>query len=316
MDKPKTTPKDFFLWLGAIVTFYWSVVAGILLIFDYINYSFPNPLAYLPSNPYQSGISYEMASVIVLLPLSLLLFWLIHRDATRDPSKNEIWVQRWGLLLTLFIAGAAIAGDLITLLTTFLNGKEITLAFSLKIIVVLLIAADVFLHFSAELRGYWDKFPVRRRVVTIGVAVAALAVIIAGFFIVGTPGQARAARFDMQKVSDLQSIQYQIVNYWQAKQHLPNALADLNNPISGFTVPTDPQTGAPYEYAVKWARGFELCATFNAPDRAGQNRYAVPALPTPAGDKPNTVHENWQHGAGRVCFDRSIDPELYPPLKR
>ena len=59
MDKPKTTPKDFFLWAGAIITFYWSVIAFILLTFDYINYTFPNALSYYPADPYQSGISYE-----------------------------------------------------------------------------------------------------------------------------------------------------------------------------------------------------------------------------------------------------------------
>src|SRR3990167_7982518 len=132
MEKPKTTAKDFFLWAGAMVAFYWSVIAYTFLVFDYINYVYPNVLAYYPADPYQSGISFEMASVIVLLPIYLLLMWLIHRDAARDPSRGEIWVRRWALILTLFVAGIAMAADLITLLTTFLSGEALTLAFMLK----------------------------------------------------------------------------------------------------------------------------------------------------------------------------------------
>src|SRR3989344_4460583 len=203
MDKPKITAKDFFLWAGAMVAFYWSVIAYIFLVFEYINYSFPNALAYYPADPYQSGISYQMASIIVLLPLYMFLMHLIRADIARDVSRNEIWVRRWALILTLFVAGIAIAVDLITLLTTFLNGEELTTAFLLKVLVILLVAAGVFMHFSADLKGYWERFPARRRSVGYGVAVLALVTIIAGFFIVGTPAEARLARFDAQKVSNL-----------------------------------------------------------------------------------------------------------------
>jgi len=26
--------------------------------------------------------------------------------------------------------------------------------------------------------------------------------------------------------------------------------------------------------------------------------------------------DNWQHSASRVCFERTIDKELYPPLNK
>ena len=194
MEKPKTTPKDFFLWAGVMVSFYWSVIATIFLIFNYIDYVFPNALAYIPADPYQSGISSEIASIIILLPLYMFLMRLIRGDAVRDPSRNEIWVRRWALILTLFVAGAAIVVDLITLLTTFLNGEALTVAFLLKVAIILLVASGVFMHFIADLRGYWDKFPLRKRAVSIGVAILAVVVIGSGFFIVGTPAQARLAK--------------------------------------------------------------------------------------------------------------------------
>lgn len=295
MDKPKITVKDFFLWAGAMVAFYWSVIAFIFLLFNYIDYAFPNVLGYYPADPYQSGISYEMASIIILLPLYMFLARLIRRDTTRDPSRREIWIRRWALILTLFVAGAAIAGDLIALLTAFLSGEELTTAFLLKVLVILFVATGVFMHFIADLNGYWGTFPLRRRYVGIGTAVLAAVAIISGFFIVGTPAQARLARIDAEKVSDLQNIQSQVTNYYQAKQKLPAALDDINTSLSYGPLPVDRQTGKSYEYQMLGALSFKLCATFNAESRAAQ--------------------DNWQHESGQICFDRTIDPSFYPPLK-
>lgn len=304
------------MWAGAIITFYWSVIAFILLTFDYINYTFPNALSYYPADPYQSGISYEMASIIVLLPLYMLLMWLIHKDVTRDPSRNEIWVRRWALILTLFVAGIAMAVDLITLLTTFLNGEALTAAFLLKVLIIFLVAAGVFMHFIADLKGYWDAFPGRRNMVRIVVAVLAAATIIAGFFIVGTPAQARLARFDAQKVNDLQNIQSQVISYYQAKQKLPVAITDLNNSLNYGPVPVDPETLAPYVYQATGTLSFKLCAVFNATSRGNQSPLETQAVaPTQVGVKSEIRQDNWQHGAGQVCFDRTIDPSFYPPLK-
>ncbi len=326
MGKPKTTPKDFFLWAGATVAFYWSVIAFIFLIFDYINYTFPNALTYYPADPYQSGISYEMASIIVLLPLYMWLMKIIRADMSRDTSRKEIWVRRWALILTLFVAGVAIVVDLITLLTTFLNGEELTTAFLLKVLVIFLVAVGVFMHFIADLRGYWDMFPLRKRAVGIGVAILAVGAIIAGFFIVGTPAQARLARFDAQKVSDLQNIQSQITYYWQAKQKLPAVITDLNNSLSYGPLPVDMQTGESYVYQTTGALSFKLCATFNAQSRGNQNTYSetravMPEAPMPAQEKTalsvkGMMQDNWQHGSGQVCFDRTIDPSFYPPLTK
>lgn len=315
MEKPKTTPKDFFLWAGVIITFYWSVIATILLIFNYIDYTFPNALAYLPANPYDSGISNEMASIIVLLPLYMLLTRLIRKNTVIDPSRNEIWVRRWAILLTLFVAGVAIAADLITLLTTFLSGEELTTAFLLKVLVILFVAAGVFMHFIADLKGYWDMFPLRKRAVSIGVAVLAIVIIVAGFFIVGTPAEARLARFDAQKVTDLQNIQYRITSYWQAKQKLPATIDDLADAIQYGPLPVDPQTNSSYEYQTTAVLSFKLCATFNTESRGTQNIETMErSIPVPAGGKISPL-DNWQHGAGNVCFDRTIDPSFYPPLK-
>lgn len=308
MEHTKATPKDFFMWAGAMVALYGSVISFLGLLFDYINYAFPNALTYYYGNPYQGSVAYEMASLIVLAPLCLILMRLIRRDIARDASRANVWVRRWALFLTLFVAGATIAIDLIVLITSFLSGESLTMAFLLKVLVVLLVAGAGFLHFMADLRGYWTKNP--RYALSVTWAVAALVVIsiVAGFFIIGTPGQARQQRLDDQRVSDLMNIQWQVVSYWQQKQKLPASISDLEDPISGYNNPRDPETGEPYAYRPGEGMSFSLCATFSGSGNAnGGQGPSMPRQPYGA------LEGDWKHGAGETCFERTIDPERYPP---
>lgn len=305
------TPKDFFLWAAAMITLYASVFAFLALVFDYINYAFPDPLEYFPVDPYSGGVSYEMASLIVLFPIFLVTMRMIHRDIERDATRREIWVRRWALYLTLFVAGATIAGDLITLVMYFFNG-EISMRFILKIVLVFLVAGAGFLHFLADLGNYWERNPSRARMVGWAAGVLALLTVVAGFFVIGTPWQARQYRLDEQRVSDLQSIQAQIVNFWQAKEKLPASLGALNDQISGYTVPVDPASGAAYTYKPGEGLSFQLCAIFDAESQEYGDQKALVAPTGPYGSTP----ENWKHGAGEQCFERTIDPQLYPPFSK
>ena len=308
MDKPRVTPKDFFLWAGAMIALYGSVISFITLLFQYINYAYPDPLTYYV-DPYSGSIRFAMASLIVLMPVTIALMRFIRNDIVRDAMKSELWVRRWALVLTVFVAGSTVVGDLIALVNTFLGG-DLTTRFILKVLVVLLVAGGVFLHFLADLRGYWNTNPSRAK--SVGLAAGALVIIaiISGFFIMGTPGQVRLMRFDGQKVSDLQNIQWQIVNFWQQKETLPKTLADLEDPIGGFIPPVDPQTGESYGYTATGKLSFDLCAVFNAESRDGSS---VEKMPVRA---YGSIEENWQHDAGEVCFDRTIDPDRYPPYNK
>lgn len=310
MNTPKVTPKDFFLWAGAMVAIYSSVFAFIALLFQYIDYAYPDPLRNFGMDPFSGGIRFAMATLIVMVPVAVLIMRLIRSDIAEQPLKADLWIRRWILVLTVFLAGLAVVADLITLINYFLGG-DITMRFVLKVLVLLLVAGAVFLHFLADFRGYWTQNPGRARLVGYAAGVVVLAAIVAGFFIMGSPSQVRLYRFDSQKVSDLQSIQWQIVNYWQQKESLPNSLDELQDPISGWITPKDPQTGASYTYRRNSPLDFTLCATFNAESQTGNPSMARPFYPGESG-----MNDNWQHGAGEVCFDRSIDPQRYPPYSK
>lgn len=311
MNTHKVTPKDFFLWAGAMVAFYVSMFSFITLLFQYINNAYPDVVSdgyYV--DPYSGAIRFAIASLIVLFPLFLILMRIIRNDIAKHAEKKDLWVRRWALFLTVFIAGAAVAIDLITLINSFLGG-EITTRFVLKVAVILLVAGGTFLHFMADVWGYWLLFPKKARTVGWGAAVVVVLTVVAGFFIMGSPADIRNKKQDDQRLQDLQNIQYQIVNYWQQKEALPATLADLHDPLSGNIIPVDPETGASYSYTRVSPLDFTICATF---ERAGSDPYAAKSMPIdPAAT--GTI-ENWSHEAGQQCFERSIDPQRYPPFNK
>lgn len=312
MHMHKVTPKDFFLWAGAMIALYVSVGSFLTLFFNYIDAAFPDKvLMYM--DPYSGAVRFAIASLIVLFPLYVLLMTLIRRDIARDEEKRSLWVRRWALVMTVFVAGAALAIDLITLINTYLNG-EITERFALKVVIVFLVAGGGFLHFLAEMWGYWDENPKRLRSVALIVSVLIVATIAAGLAIFGSPQTVREYRFDDQKVSDLQLVQSQVVNYWQSHRELPRDLSVLNDALGGFTVPVDPESGESYAYATTSALSFKLCAHFNLESSPNSASLASLAVNVPVTAPYDITESSWYHEAGDQCFFRTIDPARYPAL--
>lgn len=139
-----------------------------------------------------------------------------------------------------------------------------------------------------------------------GVISIVAASIIAGFFLAGSPFERRIRRFDERRVSDLQFLQEEIIAYWTNKERLPENLALLKDDIRGITIPKDPETGVEYEYHILGETKFALCASFKRPSALlNGNQKPVSA--------PYYEGENWEHREGRVCFERTIDPDIYRP---
>ncbi|MBI2033857.1 MAG: hypothetical protein HYT13_02035 [Candidatus Liptonbacteria bacterium] len=147
----------------------------------------------------------------------------------------------------------------------------------------------------------------------IGIVVIA---VVAGFFVVGSPKDERARRFDGERVGNLQYIQSQVIEYWQNKSKLPQNLTALNDSTRNVVIPTDPETGKEYGYEIKGPLQFALCATFaTVTNIVEQERLAKPIPTGPYG--PILGGDVWSHDVGRVCFDRTIDKDFFskrPPV--
>jgi hypothetical protein len=303
----KITAKDFFLHLGAIVTFYASVIALITLLFEVINFAYPKV-----TNAYQyyfPSISFQVATLIVAFPLFLFISWLLQKTYVSDPSLREVPIRKWLSYITLFITGGVVAGDLVTVIYMFLDGQELTSGFLLKVLTLLVIAGGIFMYYLREIRN--QITPSERNIWRIVAVIIIVASIILGFMVIGSPASQRNRRMDNQRVVDLQNLQWQVVSYWQRKEALPTNLSEVADPLSGFVLPTDPQSKASYEYRKTGNLSFELCATFALVSKATQPGYYEQSMAYPIG----RGMENWSHEAGRQCFTRTIDPELYPVIK-
>ncbi len=304
---PRSTAKDVFSHLFAIVTLYVSVVSFIILGFQYIDVTFPDALSFYYTGALDA-IRGGMASLIVMWPAFIAISWFMHKDAKADAEKREISIRKWLLYLTLFVTAITIVVDLITLVNYFLNG-EISTRFILKVLVVLATAVVVFAYYLWDLRTESIAKSVVPKKTAIATSIVVVLTIVLGFLLVGSPAQQRKVRFDEQRVQDLSTIQGEITRYYSTKQALPSALSDLTDSISGFVAPVDPTTNAAFEYSVLSPLQFQLCATFEADSVGNQTDWTRPyGVYSP-------YNENWMHDAGRQCFSRTIDPTMYPPAK-
>ncbi len=300
MSSRSSTAQDVFTHLLSIAMLYATVVSTLMMLFQLIDQAFPDPLIYIMGADLET-IRGAAAAIFIAFPVYLLTSWVLQRGIKTFPEKADLWVRRWLLSLTLFLAAVTIIVDLIVVIHSFLNG-DLTARFILKVIAVLLVATAVFGY------EFWDlkrKEFVTARIPRLAAWISAaviLVILAAGLLVAGSPFHQRLVRFDDQRVSDLQSIQNSIVDYWTNKQVLPPALGDLQNDISGFVAPTDPETHVSYKYEVSSPHAFKLCASFETTN-SGSNLNTPRAI--------GGIEDTWQHGTGEVCFSRKIDPAFY-----
>lgn len=324
----KLSPQFFFLAIGSLVTLIASVSAFLNLVFSALDHVFPDVL----TASYQYGyVSYSydamrsaLAILIIVFPVYLLLNRLWSRTIAKGMSHWDEVIRKWIIYLILFLASVTVIVDLVTLVRYFVSG-EITIRFVLKVLVVLVTALIVGWYYVRRLKTQastgFDTLLLAKSVVLV------LAAIVWSFTVMGGPGSQRDLRLDQRRIEDLQSIQWQVINYWQQKEKLPLSLEEFKNPVSNYMVPQDPEfeKGAVYEYRKISDKTFELCATFTAPIPKGwvENSksgfggvmpvrdIAVSSVPYPGG-----MNDSWDHQVGRTCFERTIDPDLYPPYPK
>ncbi len=313
LTKPKITAKDFFLHIGVIVALYVFAISFLSFMFDIINYAFPDRQAFY-GDPYSSSMRFALSTLMVSFPILILLLKVLYKDLFNNKEKREMTIRKWLIYLTLFVTSLTIAIDVIYLINTFLGG-EITSRFILKALTIFVVAGGILWTTLSDLRGVFFEKP-RARTLAISIAsIIVLVSVIGGFLVIGSPSSIRDLRDDNQRLMDLQNIQYQILNNYQTKGSLPQSLAELSDPISGYIVPVDPKTELEYEYRTLTSTStlnFELCSTFakNSTDLKGRGEGI--AYTSEMYIDPAFGSDNWKHEAGRACFTRSIDPLKYP----
>jgi len=155
----KTSPKDVFMHLLAIVTLYTSAISFLVLVFQYVNVLLPDPLSpdgfYNLSSAY-SKIRWSISSLIIVFPVYIFTTWHLNKSYSATPSKSNLRIRKWLIYFTLFAAALIIIGDLVTLVYNFLGG-ELTLRFILKVLSVFFVTISVFVYYFWELKKYKNE---------------------------------------------------------------------------------------------------------------------------------------------------------------
>jgi hypothetical protein len=268
--------RDAFLYLLAFSTLAtWASSLGSLW-FHLIDSWLPDPVTFRSYYNFRETVTWQMAALLVALPIYLVVMRQIVRETRANPERIESGVRKWLTYIALFLAAVAVVSDLVVFVDYFLKG-ELTLRFVLKCAVVLVTCGSIFWYYLGFLRGQSGG------AVYTGLALAGAATaFFLGLAATGTPAQQRLLEADSRRVQDLRAL----AGTLGPMPVLPPSLADVAAQRPSLRV-NDPESGAPYEYTVKSAKQYELCATFTAADDP-RNR--------------QNGSEFWSHPKGRACF--------------
>jgi hypothetical protein len=308
LDMPVPSPPDIggareaFMHLVSFAALYTAVIASVSLAFSFIALMLPDPAITQYGSAridwVRSAMRWEMAALMVSFPS--LIWWsgLLLKEMRSAPDKARSPIRRWLTYLTLFMAAVAVGIDLITLLSSLLEGEHST-RFLLKVLAVLAAAGACFAYYFLSLRMTPDESrqtSLHKRFGWTTSAVAGVMVVV-GLVMTGSPGAERVRKFDTRRVEDLRMIYGEVMTIsfgrtWRAPtapltqaQPLPASLdAIVRQAVQLRPRIADPETGKPYEYRVLGDTRFQMCGVF------GQAR-----------DEPLDVV--WNHPAGRHCFD-------------
>ncbi len=297
------TAKHFVLQLGSLASLYLSIAFLLTLLFGIINVAFPDAINdYWQIETSQSQIRLGIAMVLVFFPTYLVLTRTVNKMRRSEAGGAYLTLTKWLVYLSLLGGGAALLGDLVAVIMTYLEG-EITQRFILKAASVLLVVGSAFYYYVLDAKGHWLTKEKHSKLFAFITSLIVLTIVGIGITKAGSPQDVRERKLDETQLSNLQEIQWRVQDYILTNNKPPAALSDLGEPA----VPTAPEGRDVYTYTVT-ETGFELCATFAKPSN---NENFYPSSPV-FGKGQIQNPDNWQHGEGKACFTRIISTNDAP----
>ncbi len=293
------TARNFALQLGSLIALYVSLSALIAVIFGIINITYPDPVeGHWAYNSAQQGIRFGIAMLLVFFPTYVVLTRTVNQIRRRE-TGTYLTLTKWLVYLSLLVGGGILLGDLVAVILTYLNG-EITLRFIFKALTLLVVIGAAFYYYIQDARGYWNTHEKHSQLFAVGSAVIVVVVLVFGFLNSDTPAQVRDMRLDEQQVNDLNDMQWRIEDHYQLNGSLPTTIAEL---YVGTSMPVAPEGREAYSYTIADEDTYELCASFmyeSANGRMGQREVVFNE------SVAKNPYNNWDHGTGRTCFERTV----------
>lgn len=300
----KNNAKFAFWYLLSLVALIFMALSTGQVIFQIINKfiaDFSNGYAH----SFNSDIlKFAISSLIISIPLYYIINRQIEKSLDSKELDKDAGVRRWLIYFILFISSVVILIWLIATINSFLGG-ELTSKFFLKTLTVLIISGLVFSYYLYDIRrnettknnSVIKTYLIVSLILTVGSLIAA-------FFIVESPAEARSRRHDMEVLNNFTQIDSTISNYYTEKSKLPESLDELSGqlPYLNAAALNDPKTGVNYDYKKIGDNQYQLCATFETDN-------------TLAGDTQEYAYtDRWPHASGYQCLQQKVlnltDPQI------
>jgi hypothetical protein len=151
--RPYLSAREAFLYLVLFTTLYISAFNFGNLVFQFIDWIFPDAAMQPERLVYSShdSVRWSVSHLVVSFPIFLYVSRLTKRAIRLDPAKAFSKVRKWLTYLTLFVAAGVLIGDCVALVFHFLSG-ELGVRFGLKVLSVGAIAGAVFGYYLRDLR--------------------------------------------------------------------------------------------------------------------------------------------------------------------
>lgn len=142
--------RDAFYYLLNFITLtFWTIALG-QIFYILIAHAFPDPAQVSPYSVYAGSlrdqISWQVATVIVALPIFLVVHGIIQKELHRRPDLYDSGVRRWLTYIALVIAAIVVITDGVWFVEALIRG-ELTVRFVLDSLVLLVLGGGVFVYY-------------------------------------------------------------------------------------------------------------------------------------------------------------------------
>ena len=306
MNNSNNTARNFALQLGSLITLYVTLTAVIIVIFGVVDILRPDPAS--SSWEYdsaQQSIRMGIAMLFVFFP-AFLAFTRFVNKIRRNETGTYLSLTKWVVYLSLLLGGCVLLGDVVTVILAYLNG-EITIRFVLKAGALAVVLGFALYYYILDARGHWNTHEKQSKLAALVACVIIAFTLALGFMHSDSPTKVHEMKIDAQQVSDLSDMQWRIEDHYRINKALP---IDIKTVYVGIDVPKAAFERDAYKYKTTADDKYELCATFAYSSK--QNTQTVIATPVGNDVTAKNPYNNWDHGTGVTCFERTIQKELTP----
>lgn len=312
-----------------------NIVSIITILFTVIDVIFKDEISSNRAYNYYNSYS-ELHSAIsllaIVLPASLILSYWIRKEHIKNTPEMNSPVKKFTIGATMIASLVAVCGSLFSIIYQYLEG-DLSSRFIAKVISVFILAAILFVYYRILYTKGQANTTLHQNIFAASASIFIIALSIYAITLTGSPSQIRKEKFDDTRLSDLSSIQQNVLSYWQSHRVLPQDLSQMTDAISRVAIPKDPRSSDSYEYEIitqsttvndKTTEAvFKLCAKFET-ERDTSKKFEE--LKTKSVAQYDSIGRNelgmyypmdespfWNHKAERTCFTRTIDPVVYLP---